>query len=183
MRRRVSVAGKMFRAGEHSGLSQSFIKGGAHSSNFERLDAKTSVLCYRAFGVHMQIQHRREIQIASGGAKFHGHGSRHFFGQLQIADAAHLCRRGPLSEWFSQGEARTALLIDADQHRASGGPANLRRKIPKRVDARIIPLVNDYACHASRKISSEFGWQGIALKAEHEPCKYGITCTRFGLGW
>src|SRR5258706_11409001 len=85
-----SVPREMFRAGEHASRAQSVIESNAHFCDEARIRAEAAVFCNRAFGIHVEIQHRSEIEIASGDAKFDRHRSRHLLGQSDIMRAAKL---------------------------------------------------------------------------------------------
>ena len=90
--------------------------------------------------------------------------------------------RRPRRERLSKRKTRPAFLIDSDQHRASGGLADCQSEFSQPLRAREIALVKNNSRKAASEIFREFAGKGIAVEAQHESCKYGITRLRFGLG-
>src|SRR5579863_9194448 len=101
---------KMFRATKHSSLAKSVEKRRAHAPHKFRVRAKTSHLCYGAGWIHMHIQHRRKIQIASRSNQFSANGARDIPHRLRIAQSPQIGWRGPLREWLGQRKSRAAFL-------------------------------------------------------------------------
>src|SRR6267154_1489051 len=89
---RIAMPGEMLRAGEHSARAQTLIECHAHLCDKLRIGAKTAVLRDGAFRIYVEVQHRREIEIASGGAEFDRHRPRHLFHQGDVTRAAEFRR-------------------------------------------------------------------------------------------
>ena len=60
----------------------------AHLGHEIGIGAEAAVLGHGALRIHVQVQHGREIQIASDGAKLHRHGPRQLSHVMEIAQAA-----------------------------------------------------------------------------------------------
>ncbi len=113
---RISVARKMFCASEKSRFRQPFQKRCAHAPNQSWIQAKTTHLSHRTRRINVQVQHRREIQIAADRGKFASDSASHVAHRVCIAKRAKLCGRRPLCEWRRQRKARAAFLIHSNQH-------------------------------------------------------------------
>src|SRR5712691_10398481 len=98
----------MLCTGEYAARAQSSMERDTHLRNELRIGSKASILRDGAFRIYIQIQHRRKIEVASGGAQFHRHRPRHLLHQSEITRPAELRRRRPRSEWFLQRKTRAA---------------------------------------------------------------------------
>ena len=130
----------------------------------------------------MQVQHRSEVEIASDGTKFHCNRMGDMLRGFDISQPAKFRSRWPRGERLSKSETRPALLIDSDQHRPSGGLMDCQCEFPQSLRTREISLVNNHSSKAASEIFRNFAGKGIAVKAQHESCKYGITRLCSGLG-
>ncbi len=130
----------------------------------------------------MQVQHRGEINIASDSAQFRGNRVGDLLHGFDFPQPSQFRSRWPRRKRLSKGKARPALLIDSDQHRTPGGLADCQSEFLQSLCAREITLVKTHSRQATCEILREIAGKGIAVKAQHEPCEYGISRLRFELG-
>src|ERR1700681_3271833 len=106
-----------------------------------RIRAKASIPCQRTFRIDMQIQHGSEIEIASDRPKFHCNCVPDFFDGVNVTQPSKLRSRRPCGEWLSKRKPCSTFLIDANQHRASGGLADFQSELPQPLGTFEISLV------------------------------------------
>jgi hypothetical protein len=83
-------------------------------TNENGIRTKAPHLRYWACGIHMQVKHGSEIQLAPGRCQFNAYYSRDFFYSVCITKSSKLRRRRPLCEWLWQREARAAFLVNSN---------------------------------------------------------------------
>jgi len=120
----IAVARKVLRAGKDAARTQAAMKCRTHLGDPVRITPKAAVLGDGTFQIHVQVEHRRKVGIATDGAKFQGYGVRYFLNERQVAKPAEFRRGGPHRERFLERESRTALLVNTDEDGAPRGLAN-----------------------------------------------------------
>ena len=113
----VAVSGKVLAAREHVGPLQAAHERDAGAHHGARVGAERAIADDRVFGLRVDVEDRREVEVEADGAELGPDRGRRRHHQVEVAERRELAHRGKSERRRRQAHHAAAFLIDADERR------------------------------------------------------------------